>query len=62
MAHDAIAFVAAMEFDQVDILGFSLGSFIAQEMALIRPTVVGNLALSSSAPKAQPGCTVGSPR
>jgi hypothetical protein len=22
-----------MEFDQVDILGFSIGSFIAQEMA-----------------------------
>jgi hypothetical protein len=29
MAQDAIAFLSAMEFDQVDILGF----FIAQEMA-----------------------------
>jgi pimeloyl-ACP methyl ester carboxylesterase len=31
MAHDGIAFLAAMEFDQVDILGFSIGSFVAQE-------------------------------
>jgi len=30
-----------MEFDQVDILGFSIGSFIAQEMALLRPRPVG---------------------
>jgi pimeloyl-ACP methyl ester carboxylesterase len=33
MAQDAIAFVSAMDFDQVDLLGFSIGSFIAQEMA-----------------------------
>src|ERR1700681_4322782 len=37
MAHDAIVFVTSMGFDQVDILGFSLGSFVAQEIALIRP-------------------------
>ena len=35
MAHDATAFLTAMEFGQVDILGFSLGSFVAQEIALI---------------------------
>src|SRR5215831_7818318 len=40
MAHDAIAFLTAMEFGQVDILGFSIGSFIAQEIALIRPDLV----------------------
>jgi pimeloyl-ACP methyl ester carboxylesterase len=33
MAQDAIAFLSAMGFGQVDILGFSIGSFIAQEMA-----------------------------
>ena len=37
MAHDAIAFLTAMELGQVDILAFSIGSFIAQEIALIRP-------------------------
>jgi hypothetical protein len=30
MARDAIAFIAAMQFDQVDLLGFSIGSFVAQ--------------------------------
>jgi pimeloyl-ACP methyl ester carboxylesterase len=55
MAHDAIAFLDAMEFDQVDILGFSLGSFVAQEMALIRPAVVRMLVLASSAPKGGAG-------
>jgi pimeloyl-ACP methyl ester carboxylesterase len=55
MADDAIAFLAAMEFDQVDILGFSIGSFVAQEMALIRPALVRNLVLASSAPQGAAG-------
>ena len=55
MARDAIAFLAAMELDEVDILGFSLGSFAAQEMALIRPALVRNLVLASSAPKGASG-------
>ena len=37
MAHDAIAYATAMGLEQVDILGYSIGSFVAQEMALIRP-------------------------
>src|ERR1700689_805002 len=37
MAHDAIAFLAAKEFNPADILGFSIGSFVAQEIALVRP-------------------------
>ena len=37
MAHDAIAYATAMGLQQVDILGYSIGSFVAQEMALIRP-------------------------
>ena len=41
MAHDAIAFVDALNLERIDLLGFSIGSFIAQEIALIRP---GNLA------------------
>src|SRR5579862_9783378 len=35
MATDAIAFLDAMEFAQLDLLGFSIGSFVAQEIALI---------------------------
>ena len=49
MAHDAIAFLAALEFGQADILGYSIGSFVAQEIALIRPDLVRRLILASSA-------------
>jgi pimeloyl-ACP methyl ester carboxylesterase len=55
MARDAIAFLEAMEFDQVDLLGFSIGSFVAQEIALIRPAVVRRLVLASSAPQGAAG-------
>ena len=55
MAHDAIAFLAALEFGQADILGFSIGSFVAQEIALIRPDLVRRLILASSAPRGAAG-------
>jgi len=55
MAHDAIAFLTALEFGQADILGFSIGSFVAQEMALIRPDLVRRLILASSAPRGAVG-------
>jgi pimeloyl-ACP methyl ester carboxylesterase len=51
MAHDAIAFLEAMSFRKVDLLGFSLGSFVAQEIALIRPDLLRRVVLASSAPQ-----------
>src|SRR5271169_5306946 len=39
MAHGAISFLSAMGFDQIDLLGFSIGSFVAQEIALARPDI-----------------------
>ena len=55
MARDAIAFVVAMGFSQVDLLGFSIGSFVAQQVALVRPAIVRRLVLASSAPKGAVG-------
>ena len=55
MAHDTIAFLAAMEFSQVDLLGFSIGSFVAQEIVLMRPAIVRRLVLASSAPQGAGG-------
>jgi pimeloyl-ACP methyl ester carboxylesterase len=55
MAHDAIAFIEAMSFQQVDLLGFSIGSFVAQEIALIRPDLVRRVVLASSAPQGAAG-------
>jgi pimeloyl-ACP methyl ester carboxylesterase len=55
MAHDAIAFLEAMNFQRVDLLGFSIGSFVAQEIALIRPDLLRRLVLASSAPQGAAG-------
>ena len=55
MARDAIAFIAAMSLERVDLLGFSIGSFVAQEIALIRPDVVRRAVLASSAPQGAAG-------
>ena len=54
-ARDTIAFVAALGLAQVDLLGFSIGSFIAQEIALRRPALVRRLVLASSAPQGAAG-------
>jgi pimeloyl-ACP methyl ester carboxylesterase len=55
MAHGAIAFVEALGFEQVDLLGFSIGSFVAQEIALIRPDLLGRVVLASAAPQGAAG-------
>jgi len=54
MARDAIAFLDALQLDQVDVLGYSIGSFVAQAIALIRPALSRNIVLASSAPKGAP--------
>jgi pimeloyl-ACP methyl ester carboxylesterase len=55
MAHDAIAFLAALDVGQVDLLGFSIGSFVAQEIALARPAIIRRLILASPAPQGAAG-------
>ena len=55
MAQDAIAFLEAMGFKRVDLLGFSIGGFVAQEIALIRPDLLRRVVLASSAPQGAAG-------
>src|SRR5437870_6863790 len=55
MAHDAIAFLEAMEFQRFDLLGFSIGSFVAQEISLIRPDLLRRVVLASSEPQGADG-------
>ena len=55
MAHDALAFLAALRLEQVDLLGFSIGSFVAQQVALTRPAIVRRLILASAAPQGADG-------
>jgi pimeloyl-ACP methyl ester carboxylesterase len=55
MAQDAITFLDALELAQVDLLGFSIGSFVAQEIVLTRPDLVRRVVLASSAPQGAAG-------
>ena len=55
MAHDAIAFLDAVGLSQIDLLGFSIGSFVAQQVALTRPDAVRRLILASAAPRGRCG-------
>jgi len=51
MAYNAIAFLDAIKLNRYDLLGFSLGGFIAQEIALFRPWQVRRLVLAGTAPR-----------
>jgi pimeloyl-ACP methyl ester carboxylesterase len=54
MARDALAFIDALGLRQIDLLGFSLGGFVAQELALLRPRLVRRLVLAGTAPQGGP--------
>jgi pimeloyl-ACP methyl ester carboxylesterase len=47
-ANDTIGFLDALKIEQADILGTSMGSFIAQELTLKNPNRVNNLILYAS--------------
>ncbi len=51
MARDAIAFLDALELRSVDLLGYSIGGMIAQEIALLRPRVVRRIVLAATGPR-----------
>ena len=51
MADDAIDFIRAMNLDKVNIMGFSMGGFVAQRIVLTEPTLVNRIILADSGPK-----------
>jgi pimeloyl-ACP methyl ester carboxylesterase len=55
MARGAIDFIDAMGFESVDLLGFSIGSFVAQEIVLSSPGSIRQVILASSAPRGAAG-------
>jgi pimeloyl-ACP methyl ester carboxylesterase len=54
-ARRMIAFVDALGLGRIDLLGFSIGGFVAQEIALVRPTLVRRLVLAATGPKGAAG-------
>jgi pimeloyl-ACP methyl ester carboxylesterase len=51
MATHALAFLDALGLERVDLLGFSLGGMVAQEIALARPSLVRKMLLVGTAPE-----------
>ncbi|MEA2244225.1 MAG: hypothetical protein QOD24_3781 [Solirubrobacteraceae bacterium] len=54
MARDALSFIDALGLKEIDLLGFSLGGFVAQELVLLRPRLVRRLVLAGTAPQGGP--------
>src|SRR2546423_1177775 len=54
MARDALAFIDALGLEQIDLLGFSLGGHVAQELVLLRPRLVRRLVLAGTGPQGGP--------
>lgn len=48
MTDDAHTFIQALGYKQVDVLGFSMGGFIAQELAAQHPTLVRKVILAGT--------------
>ena len=51
MAADAVAFIRALGYDQVDLLGFSLGGGVAQVITLEHPELVRRVILAGTGPR-----------
>jgi pimeloyl-ACP methyl ester carboxylesterase len=50
MASDAVTFIRALGFDQVDLFGFSMGGMIAQVIAQQQPELVRRMIIAGTGP------------
>jgi pimeloyl-ACP methyl ester carboxylesterase len=55
MASDAITFIKAKQFQQVDLMGLSMGGMVAQEIVLSEPQLVRKMLLTGTGPAGGPG-------
>jgi pimeloyl-ACP methyl ester carboxylesterase len=55
MARDAVLFIRALGFDQVDLFGLSMGGFVAQVIAAEEPHLVRKVILAGTGPAGGPG-------
>ena len=51
MAEQTIAFIQALGYDKINLLGLSMGGMIAQEIIRIKPTLVNRLILAGTGPR-----------
>jgi pimeloyl-ACP methyl ester carboxylesterase len=55
MASDAVSFIKALGYNKVNILGFSMGGFQAQQIALEEPQLINKFILTGTGPKGSEG-------
>ncbi|MFB9080143.1 alpha/beta fold hydrolase [Flavobacterium procerum] len=55
MAKDAVGFIHALGYQQVDIVAFSMGGFITQELLLQEPALVRKIILAGTGPRGGQG-------
>lgn len=55
MAKDGIAFVKALGYEKVDIMAFSMGGFISQELMEMEPNLVRKIILAGTGPRGGKG-------
>lgn len=55
MAKDSIAFIKALGYAKVDIMAFSMGGFISQELLEMEPTLVRKIILAGTGPRGGKG-------
>src|SRR3954454_18198451 len=55
MARDAASLIDALGLDQVDLFGFSMGGYVAQQIAVDRPELVRRLILVGTGPRGGEG-------
>src|SRR5882762_2487200 len=55
MGANAVAFIRALGLTKVDVLGFSIGGFVAQEITLQAPDLVRRLVLVGTGPRGGQG-------
>lgn len=48
MAKDAIGFIKALGYHKINVLGFSMGGFIAQQIVLDEPQLIHKLILAGT--------------
>lgn len=55
MAKGVVAFTKALGYNKADFMGFSMGSFITQQIALTAPAIVNKMILTGTGPKGAAG-------
>lgn len=55
MANGAVSFIKTLGYKKVNLLGFSMGSFISQQIALREPALVNKIILTGTGPKGAEG-------